>query len=432
MAIGQNNKAKLLLLLSLVLLISLSGCAGVEQNNAAWKGSGEWEWMGLGGIALMAMALILALSFMTSSLLGDEQMRAWTKREVAQLAYSAFIFACVIALVVSVDGLLKTISIATTADAPAWNMYVTTSVCCNPATERCNVSPALANGRPCHIALAMDYLQILFESGRKMGETTLWNYYLFALISPLTISVSSPMLLDLVSVDFRPFSIWTIDSQFYGVIFDFTFKTMMFIRMQQTFLDFLWGAVVPMMLGIGLALRAFHFSRKMGGMLIALALSVYIVMPMFYVLLSGILFGFMSDWTNRGFGNTVDASLLPEPMPDGMGLSLNPGAQNETVGSRTNVMDLCGTATAAQKNGQESQIKFLAKTVMATWNSAPGDAMDIGGRFGIDGPASNLAMLMVFTLVTPFIGLMTMLASFKYFSPLIGGDVELALLSRLI
>jgi hypothetical protein len=39
---------------------------------------------------------------------------------------------------------------------------------------------------------------------------------------------------------------------------------------------------------------------------------------------------------------------------------------------------------------------------------------------------------MVFTLVTPFLALMTMLASFKYFSPLIGGDVEISLLSRLI
>ena len=50
----------------------------------------------------------------------------------------------------------------------------------------------------------------------------------------------------------------------------------------------------------------------------------------------------------------------------------------------------------------------------------------------VDGPIAHLALLMVFTLFIPFLALMTTLAAFKVLSPLLGGDVEISLLSRLI
>ena len=40
--------------------------------------------------------------------------------------------------------------------------------------------------------------------------------------------------------------------------------------------------------------------------------------------------------------------------------------------------------------------------------------------------------MLVFTLVAPFLGLMTALAAFKAFSPLLGGDVEISIISRLL
>jgi len=38
----------------------------------------------------------------------------------------------------------------------------------------------------------------------------------------------------------------------------------------------------------------------------------------------------------------------------------------------------------------------------------------------------------VYAIIVPFLGLMIMLASIKVFSPLIGGDVEIAGISRLL
>ncbi|MFA6489067.1 MAG: hypothetical protein WCT52_00115 [Candidatus Micrarchaeia archaeon] len=434
----KGSTAKLGVLLSLVAV--LSGCAGVPQSGATWSAEG-WDWMMLGGIALAAMASLLALSYMAAVFMNDEQMLAWTKREVGQLAYSAFIFACVIALSASADGWLKLLSLA--SPSPVWQDYVNAVVCCNPLTQSCVVSPALAGNRPCHIALAQDYLQILFESGRTMADGILGNYYVPAMLSQISISISSPVMLDLLSFNFKPFPARTIDMQFYGVLFDLTFKTMVFIRVQQIFLDFMWGAIVPVMLGIGLALRAFHFSRKMGGMLIALGMSIYIVMPMFYVLLSGILFGFVPDWGHPQFGVSFDPNSLPVQPP--MNISTAPMKQSEILGTGQTFMNLCGTAKPEELEEQGGLVDFLWNIIKILWNStlnvvgnivAPagqlGDDPETAARFAADGPVSSLAMLMVFTVITPFLGLMTMLASFKYFSPLIGGDVELSLLSRLI
>ena len=186
-------------------------------------------------------------------------------------------------------------------------------------------------------------------------------------------------------------------------------------------------------------------------MLIALGMAVYIVMPMFYVLLGAILFGFMSDWTHPdgthgSFGNTFDPGQLPiGGVPAWLNTDMTPKKQREVLGTRMNTGDPTGSSTQGKKDEQGGLVDFMWSVVKIFWNvtfgaayqaisATPMAAHDIEteARFAPDGPLSNLAMLMVFTVVTPFLALMTVLASFKYFSPLIGGDVELSLLSRLI
>ena len=429
-------------------IIALSGCAGVGTSYQTWKNN--WDWIALGGIAIAAMGCLLALAYMVSSFTGDEQMKAWTKREVSQLVLSAIILAAIFALSLTVDGWLKIM--ASASPLPAWQDYVNKDVCCDISQQpTCALTPDYAKGRPCHIALALDYLQILLESGRKMANSDLENYYWPALLSQTGISVSAPGMMDIFSLSFKLFAARSIDATFYSLLFDLTFKTMLFIRVQQIFLDMMWGAIVPMMLGIGIGLRAFHFSRKTGGMLIALGLSVYIVMPMFYVLMGGILFGFMSGWTqadgtHSAFGNTFDVSQLPiSNPPSWFDMSGSPKKQSEVLGKQMSMGDPTGNATPDQKQDEGDLVTFLWSVVKVFWNATWGTLYNVvagtpaaagtsetAARFAVDGPISNLAMLMVFTVVTPFLALMTMLASFKHFSPLIGGDVELQLLSRLI
>ncbi len=408
------------------LIVLLSGCAAPGGGTAAVWSAG-WGWESLSAIALAIMALILGLSYMASSLLNEEQLRAWTKREIGQLGYSAVILVLTVAVVANMGGWLKILSLA--SPSQEWREYVGELVCCDPADSVCAARPTAAGSKPCHIALAIDYLQILYESGWMQMKSDLLWYWAYSFFSNISYGLGLTALADLANTSVRPLAGLSVDSEFYGVLFDLTFKTLSFVRVQQFLLEFMWAGFFPIMMSIGLVLRTFHFSRKLGGMLVALSLAVFVVLPMYYVLLDAVLFGFMGGWgSGRAFGNTVDENTNLIPTQNGP--VANAGAANAPL----DVMDICGTATADEKSAQSSMVDTIQAqwklAEHADWKSIATPLLD--ARFAPDGPIGNLAMLMVFTLVTPFLGLMTTLAAFKYLSPLIGGDVEISVLSRLI
>jgi hypothetical protein len=205
------------------------------------------------------------------------------------------------------------------------------------------------------------------------------------------------------------------------------------------FLDFLWYPLFPIMLTLGLFLRILYFTRKLGGMLIALSLALYIVFPMFYVLTNGILFGFMHHAaadTSWSFGSTYNSDpVTGTPLP-AYETPLNLTQRAKSVFSNPSLsVDLCSAASETDVGAMNATMDSIrgdfGKFENGKWYS---QALEFAthGAFSETGPIAKLALLMVFTIFIPFLALMTTLAAFKAFSPLIGGDVEISLLSRLI
>ncbi|MEM4634180.1 MAG: hypothetical protein QW275_03435, partial [Candidatus Anstonellaceae archaeon] len=98
------------------------------------------------------------------------------------------------------------------------------------------------------------------------------------------------------------------------------------------------------------------------------------------------------------------------------------------------IADICGSSSDEQKASWGTVIDVFTEQFKKIENTNIfGEIRENNtSRFGTEGPIANLAKLMFFTLFTPFVGLMLTLSAFKVFSPLIGGDVEISLLSRLI
>jgi|GEM_PF-837080 len=441
----------LLLASALFALLAASGCAAVggapsAQWTNAWAATaaGGWGWESLAGVSLAIMALILGLSYMASTLLGDEPMRAWTKREVGQLAYSAVIIVLAVLMVQSMDAWLKVMSAA--SSSAEWNTYVNDVICCKPTAGTwqtdCPGTPPFARMSPCHISIAKDYLQVLFETARTQANYQLLNYWWTGFLSNWMVVFKLPALIDLGHANFKPLGWLSINLEMYSVLLDLLFKTMMFLRVQQIFMDYLYAGFFPVMLAMGLILRVFHFSRKLGGMLIALSLALYIVLPMYYVLMDGILFSFMGGWagTPTTFGNSANQSQMfipgsTTPVDPSGQPGLLPGQRGANAFSQpVNLVDICGSSSAQEKSDMNSMVDVLTDQLSRAENSdfAGQAKVKSDERFGENGPIANLAMLMVFTLVTPFVGLMLTLSAFKVLSPMIGGDVEISLLSRLI
>ena len=425
-----------LVVAGIFLLLFLSfGCtdtSGVGKTQAM-------GWNLLVGLALFITALLLSIGYMAAVFMGDDRLKAWVGKELGQVFFSAIIIVAAVALVGSLDSWMRVLSLA---GGQGWQAYVDQGVCCTPsAGNTCPLAAASeARGRACHIEVATDYLQLLYETARQSASTYLGNYGWFGFLSRISLSTTIVMKF-MAGLTIQPFAGLEIPAELFAHLFDLSIKTMFLLRAQQIFLDFLWFPLFPVMMSMGLVLRIFYFTRKLGGLLIALGLALYVVFPMFYVLSSAILWGFMNDaqatsWAP--FGTTYSAANGAAPLPSSgsASLDLDPNARAKNVFAQPSLsIALCDEATPQEKDSMLSAMD----NVRGRWDFLEGGAwysqflgFITGGAFEEDGPIAHLALLMVFTLFIPFLALMTSLAAFKVLSPLLGGDVEISLLSRLI
>lgn len=427
MRLPYGKLAMLLLLFAAISGIAIATAPSTPPSPApVWI----WGWKEMAGLAIAILTLLLSIGYIVSSFLSDEQMKAWTKKEIGQAVYSAIILLVAILLVDSMNYWIKEISLI--SESQEWGMYVNRMVCCQPP-EQCINSPVLAKGKPCHIALAKDYLQILYESGMAQASSHMWQFYAYNTVANLGLAFRLIAFINFAEVSIRPFAFLSVQAEFHSILFELTMKTLLFTRMQQIFLDFLWVAFFPLMLSMGLVLRTFYFTRKLGGLLASLGLAAYLVLPMFYVLCSAILFGFMggfvtNSYTHATFANNFDPTNSTN-IVSGFS-SVSPGVNSSSLD--TDMISL--NATAEQAVEHENTVDLLKQQwdgiSHSRWGSSSYERA--GHAFEWNGPVSHLATLMIYTTVLPFVGLMTTLAAFKYFSQLLGGDIEISLLSRLI
>ncbi|MFA5930289.1 MAG: hypothetical protein WC861_05385 [Candidatus Micrarchaeia archaeon] len=428
---GKNLLACALILL---LLLASFGCTSPPPGAASKTGMMGWDL--IAGVAVAIMVLLLALSYMAAVFLADDRLKAWVIRELGQVFFSALILVTVIALVGSIDSWLHLLSLA---GGTTWQNYVNNGVCCAPGTACASPIGTQSRGRACHIEIASDYLQVLYESTRQSASADLSNYGMFAFLSHLSIS-KTMVLKFLAGKSTYPFAGLEIAAEFFSLLFDMSIKTMMLLRSQQIFLDFLWYPLFPVMLSMGLVLRIFYFSRKLGGMLVALGLALYVVFPMFYVLANGIMWGFMGNpATLSHVGMTYDSSAAtgtPLPLYGSQQIAPQQRAKDVFDPNAPKVeIDICNQSTVQERTDAAAEFDKFGNS----WNTFEGGKwyqqfwkfISIGA-FSEKGPIANLAFLMVFTVFVPFLALMSSLAAFKVLSPMIGGDVEISLLSRLI
>lgn len=486
-----------------LLLLASFGCVGSGGTTPSGTGFWVWNWNIIAAIAFAIVALLLAIGYMASVLLGDDKMRAFVKKELGQLAISAMLIIFVTgAFIWGMDSLLKSVITMPGITDGDWQNYVNNAVCCDTSSGQ--LCPMGEQKMPCHIAVAQDFLELLYEGLKISSISFFLNHWFSAFFSFLNVSLSARVVVSVASLSIRPFAFMSLNADMFSILFDLAMKNMMLVRVQQVFIDFMLVAFFPVMLSMGLVLRIFYFTRKLGGLLIALSLSMYYVFPMFYVLSDAIFFELVGGWTvdkppdlGVGFDQTESMPFMEQPWlfnatgladlqnqliaggyvtgteelgrlddfaddaeVDAIALEGDDGRQyivkkdpvdqykfsaygqfaefesgaSSSFSTPTNVMDICGDPSQEDIDYNVNNANMFEKN----WEGIQGGAYVNAGNFislnafSIGGPMASLAALMVFTLVTPFLALMTTLAAFKQFSGMLGGDVEIALISRLL
>jgi hypothetical protein len=563
---GKHPLLFLLLPLAFLFLFFSFGCVAQASSGPAdiWPVFiNYWApWQRVIYIALMIGAGIVALAWMYARTVRDDKMVGWCKGELMQLAYTVLILIASLALVSALSGSLAAvsrISLAGGAEAQSWQGYV---------LARCAPTSNALYDRPCHIRLAEDYLQILASATTAQAETVL-NYN-SVLAEASSIGLSFRGMPDPAgNLDIAPLAGLSVPLETLGFVFDIANKNLMVIRFQQFLLEFLHLAFFPLFLTLGLFLRTLYFTRKLGGLLIAIALGAYIVYPMMFVFFQGMLFSFTGPWPAPAAGETdayverVGQTLYPisvdmggtqlsptKPVPDGPGYNepagggfggvkgqysangqiepweecnewkwsvrtgtgqanakafgcppsdangnplpgrerdyyCNPNnarctsdpskgygvsgpdsrdsagkyltpfrqqfvGQGMSGGQRQDIVNaasalsanLCWQNPSTPQQAADERAKSRALMFGAAkseleklkegWGGAIRVALYGDELLGYNGVIDNVAKIMIFSLIAPFIAIMVMLAFIKVLSPLLGGDVEIAGLTKLI
>ncbi len=555
---GRFGPSLLLLLavFSILILVFSSGCVRRNPTGPAdieplfhnyWS---PW-WPAMLVIPVALMVAVIALAWFYGSFAMDDKVKTWCKSEMGQLFYTVIIALAAMMIVAVLSQAMLSISQVSlnTPEGRAWSTYV---------NLRCAPSGLAAYDRPCHIRLAEDYLQILASAAQEQAAAVLRYNSVLAEASSISLSFRG-MPDPSGDLAFAPMAGLSIPLETLSFVFDLANKNIMAIRFQQFLLDLTHLAFFPLFLTLGLFCRTLFFTRRLGGLLIAIALSMYLVYPLMYVFFHSVLFSFTGPWPAPQAGEKdaylerVGVGLYPinldlggitpklvQPIPAALTFSsacadtsrIYPGeecnkpndanltstgiprdearlgpftcppkdANGKVLPDRkrdyicdTNACK-CVNASVADARGpnavtRDSYGRYVSKfreeyvdqatrsnslkagaalatnmcfnnTPMTTaeqaaadeksrdlmlgagkdaltkvaegWGNAIKIALSQDELLGYHGVIDNLGKILIFSLLTPFLAIMITLASIKVFSPLLGGDVEIAGLTRLI
>ena len=376
-------------------------------------------------VLFASMAYLLSLIFRTKSL------EVWAKEEVYQAVASGFIIA---AAVLGVTLIVSTACILT-GGCPAGKDHLDVAI---------NVVENMKNK-------TVSQTEYLFQLSMRVGFIkSMGKYYDFSLGPG-----SEECLVGACPTAFGwAWYMWAGASVIADSL-DYAFSVMIPILSsffaQLWLLKFIQHTLFPSLLALGILLRTFFFTRKVGGLLIAIALGLYTIYPLMYVLM-----GSYMDFTPRKFyypnsDFTHDYAFIScaggEYLPGG-------GSSNAPfcTGFPGMLSFIIPGLPTAVGNFQNADFMFKNGCDAGDPNSCPGNPPSIctpvaggtycgtnpkpdvyaGMRSEYDGVLPVVGYLLVPALFIPLIIILVTISFIRNLSPMLGGDVEIAGLTKFI
>jgi len=412
------------------------------------------QWGTLAAAALLLATAFAALVYMLGHLLNNEKMIAFGKMEVGEVVFSAI-------LIVMTLGILA-------AATQAAGLVIMSVYPGDLAVEYCG--PTYDNyfndhdGEfPCHMRVARIYLDRLYSEGKLFNWELLRIHMWYSLFQNIGLS-SDFHEHSSGSVQFTPLgSVFSIPSSVYSYMFEFGMKSMVIIRFQQFLLNFINYSLYPVLVVLGLILRTFPFSRRLGGLLMAIGISMFFIFPMFYVF-GGIVFqniAMKSPYYQDSGSNPYDIHS-PEVITS---MDFDPSQFYEQLDFFEEDEDLLSGEFDAEKLNNEyfneelypddvnyhppdtdtplwSDIKTVFEGIGSAFNQLF-YAVDftglivtnedfIDGLIGPGGVIDATARFVFFSLFFSLLSVFATVGAIRSLSPLLGGDIELAGLTHLI
>jgi hypothetical protein len=307
-----------------------------------------WQsWLWFAGIALGLATVLAALVYMLAELLQNDRMKGWAKMELTEVVYSAIIISMALTGLPLIDAVVQgSLGVSntgqTTGGTPgcagsvtsAW--IPTTDYGSFSTTQRyecldiCGEAIAadersIYHGiESCHIRLGIWYLREIFDESKTFAFDIYLSYIKTSMIAEFTINIE--FLFE--KAGFFTFTPWkgfyTMGNKVKELVFDWTIKLMMVTKFQEVLIRFIATALFPALFVIGAMLRAFTFTRRLGGLLLGMGIALYFVFPAFYAFGALIMLDLKNDptiqhaWLTNADANPQGAANPDPPIADVM------------------------------------------------------------------------------------------------------------------
>jgi len=345
-----NNKIFIALALALLALL-LAGCTvqptspvpgpAEQQVGVSWL---EQNWAATCLVLVLATIFFLAISYMVSEATNSRELKAWTITEFFQACMSALIIFMLVLLFASLSQLSSSITGTLTAD-PASAFHCTSA--------ECHIDLAQAYLSTVRVNVAQPYAKHeLFSAVNAIKESTFKVSLVAVDLIPLFFSGFSA----------RPYAGKSIIADRHMLLFDYSSRLSASLYAQEKLLSALQKGIVPLLLIGGVLLRSVFFLRRAGGLMIAIAIGLFTVFPLMYML----------AWYTQPINFTVQSTSLNGISPDP---TLNPGEISDTYPVGTTA--LCKSACEASANPlAHSDCDSYCKS---RWTDTTTGALDIKG-----------------------------------------------------
>ncbi len=450
------------------------------------------EWLYIAGAAMGITTVLVSLVYMLSELLMNDKMKIWAKMELVEIFYSAVIISLMIVglpvidavvqgALVGAGGTAMTSAYILTLDTEGGGQdYVRYDIC---GEEIAKHEQSVYHGiNSCHMRLAIWYLREVFNEAKDFAFDIYLSYIFTSMVAEFTINIEYLF----AKPGFFTFNPWrgffTMGNTIKSLVFSWAIKIMMLTKFQEIMLSFIAKALFPALFVAGAILRTFAFTRRLGGLLLAMAIALYFIFPAFYAFGALVMLDIKNDdlvmqaWTsptnpvnpgNRG----IDPFKGPEDYKDpyiANTMYIKKDAKFAMVGGSgefdiTEALrkkaeyegkDIDEYLEEMEDPGSEGTIYFdMSEETVATEQQkeeaykkayADGDSWfsTVSGQGKFDkfvgtawkegGPIDILSRLTFWSLFFALFGIIGTIAGIRSLSITFGGDIEIAGLTRLI
>ena len=218
----------------------------------------DWKIMGIIGVAMVCS--IIALAAMIGQAFNLPEIKAFANNELKQAVISAMLIVSLIALITFFDEIA--FQAIQGADLP---------IACHSDVE------------PCYITSAKYYLTTLYDTGAEFAKNNLEESISNMKRSSLGYNIN----MNKIYFAFAGFSIRfnagdSLIAERHGAMFSQVSKILTSIYAQKYFIDVITFGIAPLFILLGIVLRTFFFTRKLGGLMLAIAISLFMVYPLSY------------------------------------------------------------------------------------------------------------------------------------------------------